>query len=69
MDRSTQRGLLRYWLTRAGVATAIVIGALATAQGRGDVVTVTVGGAVFAGCVVLIIRALVRGDLKRRLTR
>ncbi len=39
------------------------MGALATAQGRDDVVTVTVGGAFFACCVVLIVRGLVRGDL------
>jgi hypothetical protein len=62
-DRSPQRGLLRYWLARTAVAAAVVMGALATAQGRDDVVTVTVGGAFFACCVVLIVRGLVPGDL------
>ena len=63
LDRSPQRGLLRYWLVRAAVVVAVVMGALATAMGRDDVVTVTVGGAIFACCVVLIVRGLVRGDL------
>ena len=63
LDRTPQRGLLRYWFIRAGILGSAAIGTLAVAQGRADVWTVIVGAAVVACCFVTIVRALVRGDL------
>ena len=55
--------MLRYWLSRASLGAGLVFGVLGVALHRDDVLTLIVGGAVFASCVVFIVRGVVRRDL------
>ena len=67
LDRQPQRGLLRRWLLRSAIGGSLfALLLVGVTGGRDDWMLVTIGMAIVACCAVLIVRAVVRGDLSGR---
>ena len=67
LDPRPQRGLLRRWLLRSAIGGSLLaLLLIGVMGGRDDWMLITIGMAIIPCCAVMIVRAVVRGDLSGR---